>query len=518
VTQNITVTATVPGIPKNVTITAPASGSQVIATFAAPDSDGGSPITSYMVTSFPGSFTGTGTSPITVTGLSNGTPYTFTVTAINAVGIGLPYTTPDAITPAAIPGAPTGVAAAPGNTQATISFTPPAYNGGSAITGYTVASNPVGGIDSTAGTTGLSHVVTGLTNGVQYTFTVTATNRVGAGAASVASSSVTPAPTVPGAPTNVTATAGNAQATVTFSAPTYTGGSPITSYTVSSIPADGVDANAGSASLSHVITGLKNGTAYAFTVTANSANGPSLPSTSNSVTPAPTIPGAPTISGVAAGDSQVTVTFAQGSDGGSAITGYTVTSKPAGGVDANAGSTSLNHVITGLANKVDYTFTVTATNAVGTSTPSAASTSVKPFTPISFTVTATAGANGSMSPTTQKVVAGATASFAVTPNAGFQIAAVTGCSGTLSGTAYITAGITGDCTVNATFVGVPSATQMGDLNGDGAVTIADALLALQFAIGLQTPTAAQIAIGDLKQHGTIDIADVVAILNKTVGQ
>jgi RHS repeat-associated protein len=78
-----------------------------------------------------------------------------------------------------------------------------------------------------------------------------------------------------------------------------------------------------------------------------------------------------------AGNAQATVTFtAPVSDGGSAITGYTVISIPAGGVDSNAGTTSLNHVITGLTNGKSYTFTVKASNAAGTSAASAASNSV----------------------------------------------------------------------------------------------------------------------------------------------
>src|SRR5207245_7197580 len=82
--------------------------------------------------------------------------------------------------------------------------------------------------------------VTRLTNGTHSTFTVTATNTVGTGPASAPSNPVTPAATVPDAPTNVSATPGSGSATVTWQAP-FDGGSPITQYTVTSSP-DGVPA------------------------------------------------------------------------------------------------------------------------------------------------------------------------------------------------------------------------------------------------------------------------------------
>ena len=91
-----------------------------------------------------------------------------------------------------MPGVPTAVSAVAANAQATVSFTVPASDGGAAITGYTVTSSPAGGTDSNAGSTSLSHVITGLTNGTAYTFTVTATNSVGTSSASSASSAVTP--------------------------------------------------------------------------------------------------------------------------------------------------------------------------------------------------------------------------------------------------------------------------------------------------------------------------------------
>jgi hypothetical protein len=87
-----------------------------------------------------------------------------------------------------LPDAPTGVSATPGNAQAKVTFTPPAANG-SAITGFTVTSSP-GGIIAKGKKSPIT--VKGLTNGDSYTFTVTATNKIGTGAPSSSSAPVTP--------------------------------------------------------------------------------------------------------------------------------------------------------------------------------------------------------------------------------------------------------------------------------------------------------------------------------------
>ena len=93
-------------------------------------------------------------------------------------------------TTARAPGAPTIGTATAGNGQASVAFTPPADDGGAAITRYTVTASPGG---RTASGAASPITVTGLTSGTSYTFTVTATNSVGTGPASAASNAVTPA-------------------------------------------------------------------------------------------------------------------------------------------------------------------------------------------------------------------------------------------------------------------------------------------------------------------------------------
>ena len=257
--------------------------------------------------------------------LVNGTAYTFTVTATNAIGTGAASAASNSVTPAAaatVPGAPVIGTATAGNTTASVTFAAPASNGGSAITSFTATSSP-SGITATGAASPL--VVSGLVNGTAYTFTVTATNAIGTGAASAASNSVTPA-TVPGAPTAVLAFPGDASALVDFAPPVSDGGSPITSFTVTSSPG-GITAIGPINPI--LVLPLANGTAFTFTVTATNAVGTGAPSApSISVTPLP-VPGAPTIISVAPNPgpnvlTELLVTFAAPGVG-APFTSFTVT-------------------------------------------------------------------------------------------------------------------------------------------------------------------------------------------------
>ena len=166
--------------------------------WTAPASDGGAPVTGYTVTSAPGAKTCTsaGTSCV-VSGLDNGTSYTFTVTATTPAGTSTASGASDPVTPRTLPGAPRAVWAEPGDGRATVSWTAPASDGGAPVLGYTVTSAPGAKTCTSAGT---SCVLSGLDNDREYTFTVTATNTAGTSVASAATAAVTPTAPAPPAP------------------------------------------------------------------------------------------------------------------------------------------------------------------------------------------------------------------------------------------------------------------------------------------------------------------------------
>lgn len=284
-----------------------------------------------------------------------------------------------------VPGAPTSVAGTPGDEEITLTWVAPADNGGSAITGYvitpyiaSVAQTPINVGNVT------TYEITGLTNGIEYTFTVAATNSVGTGSDSSASSGITPTDedTVPSAPTGVSGVAGNTQVNLSWSAPASDGGQPVTSYIIT--PYIGASPqtpiNTGDTDLDYLVTGLTNGTAYTFTVSAVNSVGTSSPSSpSSAITPA-TVPTAPSNVAGTAGDSEVDLTWdAPSSNGGAAITGYTIT--PYIGATPQTPvvvGNVLSHTVTGLTNDTEYTFTVFATNSVGNSSPSSPSAGITP--------------------------------------------------------------------------------------------------------------------------------------------
>ena len=144
------------------------------------------------------------TASVTVTGLTNGTSYTFKILARNADGNSDYSEISTSATPRTVadaPGIPTLVAA---DEQITATWTAPASNNGAEITGYTATASTSGssaGTCSTTSATDLDCAITSLTNGTSYEVTVTAANSAGNSNAS-AGAAATPS-TTPGAPTGV---------------------------------------------------------------------------------------------------------------------------------------------------------------------------------------------------------------------------------------------------------------------------------------------------------------------------
>lgn len=336
---------TVPGAPAGLTATA--GNAQVTLSWTSPASDGGTPVTGYnLYAGTTADFTGgapvakvTGT-VVTVTGLVNGTPYYFRVTAVNRVGEG-PASAEAKAVPVTVPGAPTGLTATPGNSRVILSWAAPA-SGGAAISGYIIyrGTSPGGetGVPVNGSlVSGTSYAVAGLTNGTTYYFKVFAVNAVGQSPPSEevsatlppivpssppASNATTPASnaTTPGSnattpstitpstitpstpatastsapafapPTGLTATAGNTQVRLSWTAPASDGGSSVISYKIyiATVPGgQGSRAIGSSKSTDATVTHLPNGTVYYFMVTAVDAAGNESPfSTEVSAEPA----------------------------------------------------------------------------------------------------------------------------------------------------------------------------------------------------------------------------------------
>ena len=390
------VTATPAPIAPNApqSVSAIAGNGEATISFALSNNDGGSPITHYTVTSISGGITATGTdSPITVTGLTNGVGYTFSVTATNAAGTSAAAVSSVSVTPrvpATAPSVPTSLTAVEGNAQVSLNWIAPENDGGEALNDYVINYRTVGSstwrlyADSTSVNT--SATVTGLTNGTPYEFSVQAVNLVGSSDSSdtATATPVAPPATVPSIVTNVSGTSGNAQVVLNWIAPVTDGNEPITDYVIEySVSGSGVwntYDDGVSTGTNATITGLTNGTGYIFRVSAQNTVGNSAVSVvSGSITPR-TTPDAPTNVSVVAGNGSAIVSFAPPvSNGGAAITSYTVTSNPG---NVTASGTISPITVTGLLNGTSYTFTVRAINSVGTSVASAVSNSVTPVSPI----------------------------------------------------------------------------------------------------------------------------------------
>jgi hypothetical protein len=402
----------------------------ITVTWQQPGDTGGLPITSYVVEYRPGNlpnsewFTATCATPADttciVTGLAKGTAYVFRVAASNAIGSSAPSEQSEAIVFATVPGKPGPLSAGVGANQNigwiafpsrisgfwvqfTANLTSGVDDGGLPITGFEfrlfnvatqefvpsdefvclrgeitapprceVSNKAIGGSTLFPGRYGVSMVLI---------------NAIGASAASGAIDREVFL--APGTPRNVSAKRGDGQVELSWDEPESDGGKAITGYTVTASPGGrtcSTTGSNGSPPLTNcIVTGLRNGSEYTFSIRAS--NGDFSPADSIRATPAG-LPWSPTITDASTlNNRSASISWIPRADGGSPITGYTVTASPGdrtcSTTSSNGSPPSTTCTIPGLDYFTSYSFSVSATTSVGNSVASE-EVSLQPKPPIPF--------------------------------------------------------------------------------------------------------------------------------------
>ena len=389
-------------------------GDALDVSWTAPEESGSSDVTGYVVQwksgdddySADNESSEDGTSA-TIDGLTKGTVYTFRVAAVNDVGQG-DWSGEASGNPAVAPGLVRNLRSTPRNASLALSWTAPADDGGSEISGYVISwktgrqSTKTAELDNGQAT---SYTITGLRNSSVYSVSVRAINATGTGdAASVPTGnnnfSVTPTPTAPTTPQDLTVTPGNRTLTLIWKEPADDGGTTFTGYTIENrcgsvsrfSPVSGSPQTHNTARAVQTITirGLVNGSHCDVRVAANSyydadrnnfrgSNEPILSSVwaQGFGTPA-TLPFAPTNVVATTAHRSLQISWTPPTNtGGSDITGYKLTWSAGIPATVTIGNRTF-YTITGLENRFAYTVSVKTITAVGESTASFASGSTHP--------------------------------------------------------------------------------------------------------------------------------------------
>lgn len=354
-------------------------------TWDAPASSGTAPISTYELTA---------TSPTAPTAtttveaenltarlqqLENGSDYTFTITATSADGTS-PVSNSRTATPArptAAPSAPVLASATAGGGSVELVWDAPSSEGTAPVTGYEAIATSADSSPVTARFPGDARTgrIPGLSSGVAYTVFVRAISADGTSADS-AYRSVTPSrvKVAPGAPTVLDLRAGDESVTATWAPPETSGSAAVATYellaTAPSAPMVTIDFLA--SARTGTLTGLRNDVSYTVTMRTHTADGVSPYAMPREVTPFRKIvaPSAPTLTGATPGDTTIDLTWSGSLEEGTApVTSYEVRATTNGldpivvTLPTGARSTTL----TGLKNETEYTVTVRAISADGTS-------------------------------------------------------------------------------------------------------------------------------------------------------
>jgi len=417
------VVATTPSAPRIASVTP--WDTTVALTWAAPSSNGGAAITNYFVTTYQGETTTVQTcsssaAGCTVTGLTNGTSYSFAVTATNSVGNSPASARTQVVTPAGKADAVHSLTLTPSTTVLSATWsqidTTTMLNGGVfqnfniyITTDPSNYGTPV--VDTSTAAT--SHTFTGLTNGVTYYVQViTVTNANAVDILGETANSSYALPSAPSGPPTLSLTNTVAGAiTANWIAPSSDGGS-LLSYVVSaSVNGISTPCLYTAPYSTCTITGLNAGDVVALSVTAVNAYGSSAAATSSATVLS--VPAAPTVTSISSVDANhVQVNWSYGSNNGSALMWATIkaftahTSFEVAHCLVSAPATSCVLTLTS-GNFYDFDYSVFATNALGdgpasavfhlnVSAPAAPTGLSASVTDTSFTVSFTAGSNGNL--------------------------------------------------------------------------------------------------------------------------
>lgn len=328
------------------------------------------------------SVSGGGSSSVVIGGLDNGESYRFRVAATNDTGVGEYSPSTPVVVPRTVPDPPSQPIVVVDGTNVEVSVLPGADNGAPIIDHEVTCISADGGApaSATGPADGMPVTVTGLTPppdaSTPITYTCSATSRNDAGDSSESPPS-DPFETVgvPTSPLNLAVDLeGDASVDLSWSAPSFDGGSPVTGYLFEQD--DGTVwiavANLGPMVTSYTATGLENGTTYRFRVTAENAAG--WGAVSDDVTATPYgLPEAPTGLLLTAGDAEVSLSWTAADGNGRPVLDYAIEygTSSAGPWTAftDGVSTSTSSVVTGLTNGTEYTFRVRAETLAGLSAP-----------------------------------------------------------------------------------------------------------------------------------------------------
>jgi fibronectin type 3 domain-containing protein len=301
------------------------------------------------------------------TSLTNGTKYFYVVSALDSAGESANSAEVNAtpIAPAAPPPTPSNLQATVGNAQVSLSWSASADANSYNVKRSTTSGGPYTKVSSPAST---SYTDSGLTNGTKYFYVVSAVNSAGESANSTAVNATPTAPAAPPAtPSNLQAIAGNAEVALAWAVSTGATSYDVKRSTTSGGPYSQIGT---SPTNSFNDTGLTNGTAYYYVVSAANSSGQSANSNQASAIPTASAAPPPTPSNLqaTAGNAQVALAWTLSSG----ATSYNVKrSTTSGGPYATISSPSTNdYTDIGLTNGTTYYYVVSAVNSSGQSTNS----------------------------------------------------------------------------------------------------------------------------------------------------